>query len=95
MFSFYEKMGITMNKQKYHCCLCNRLADHLVERKTFVEHRCVSAEYKFYCSEHYIQHQEDETHKQLNSKEAINSERLRYLLGHIGNNASWNDFLEL
>lgn len=84
-----------MNKQKYHCCLCNQLAEHLVERKVFVKHRCVSTEYKFYCSDHYIQHQEEETYKQLNSKEAIKSERLRYLLEHIGNNASWNDFLEL
>ena len=45
-----------MDNQEYHCCLCNKLADHLVECKTFVEHRCVSIEHKLYCSAHYIQH---------------------------------------
>lgn len=84
-----------MKTQEYHCCLCNKLADLMVEYKTFAEHRCVSVEYKFYCSEHYIQYKEKDIQKQLNSKEAINSERLRYLLEYIGSKASWNDFLEL
>lgn len=48
-----------------------------------------------YCEEHYIQYREKESDKRLNSKEAINTERMKYLLGHIGSKASWNDFLEL
>lgn len=77
-----------MDEQECKCCLCDKQADCIVECKTFVEHRCVSVEYKLYCSDHYIQHREEETHKQLNSKETINTERLKYLLGHIGSKAS-------
>lgn len=84
-----------MKAHGHHCCLCNKLADLMIECKTSVRHKCISTEYKFYCFEHYIYHREEEIGKQLNSKEAVNSERLRYLLEHIGSNASWNDFLEL
>lgn len=84
-----------MDEQKNKCCLCGKQAEYLVERKTFVEHRCFSMEYEMYCEEHYIQYREKESDKRLNSKEAINTERMKYLLGHIGSKASWNDFLEL
>ena len=84
-----------MSKQEYHCCLCNKVANLLFERRTLVEHKCVSIEYKFYCSEeHYIQSLE-EPPKQLNSKKNIILERLTHLPEHIGNKESWNDFLEL
>lgn len=53
--------------QEHYCCLCNKPANLMVEHKTFVEHRCVSVEYKFYCSEHYIQYKEKDTQKQLNN----------------------------
>ncbi len=84
-----------MYEQECKCCLCDKQADCIVERKTFVENRCVLIEYKPCCEEHYMQHRKEETHKQLNSKEAINTERLKYLLGHIVSKASWDDFLEL
>lgn len=82
-----------MDEQKNKCCLCDKQADCIVERKTFVEHRCVSIEYKPYCEEHYMHQRKEETNKQLSSKEAIKAERLRYLLGHLGTGASWNNFV--
>lgn len=84
-----------MDEQKNKCYLCGKQAEYLVERKTFVEHRCFSMEYEMYCEEHYIQYREKESDKRLNSKEAINTERMKYFLGHMGSKASWNDFLEL
>ena len=83
-----------MDEQECKCCLCDKQADCIVKRKTFVEHRCVSIEYNPYCEEHYMQHRKEEIDKQLNSKEAIKAERLRYLLGHLGTGASWSDFGE-
>ena len=84
-----------MNEQKNKCCLCDKQAEYLVERKTFVEHRCFSMEYEMYCEEHYIQYREKEADKRLNTKESIKAERLSYLLEHIGTGASWYDFIEV
>lgn len=47
-----------MNKE-YHCCLCSKQADYLVECKTFMKHGCVSIEYKPCCEEHYMQHRKE------------------------------------
>lgn len=84
-----------MYEQECKCFLCDKQADCIVERKTFVEHRCFSMEYEMYCEEHYIQYREKESDKRLNTKESIKSERLIYLLEHIGTGASWYDFIEV